>query len=259
MASAEENSECGTSPPTSSAATASTKKVTPASAALSPLSILERAAKAHPAFKLLWGILAIAMVVSIVTIYLDLVVALFGGLIVFFFLMVLYVGLDETAQSDSKDPATAPKVQVQTLRLFLAWSSGVLMVVTLLALLSSAFLDFPAPLRNKIFSLPVKASELPNTPPDKGDVEPILLSPNRLAVIQTTLEGKIVTDAKIRELFVRRSIPVESVLLHIHRVEKKIKSIEISPLVGAYALHLCDVNEGDPDFQSVLGALELGE
>jgi hypothetical protein len=101
---------------------------------------------------LLWVVLALAIVVDVVTVFLDLRVALFGALIVFLLLMVLpaSIVLYETAQHQVNRPATRGRKQLQTIAIVLAWSSAILVVSAVLALLLSVFVNWPAPLRHLI-------------------------------------------------------------------------------------------------------------
>jgi hypothetical protein len=252
MSFAQEKPEPAT-PPTADATPATESKP---SGTLTPANILDRAERAHPAFKLLWGVLALAVVVAVSVQLSSPAVALFGGLIVFLLLMVFYVCLGLSEAASASGPVTSAQSQVQTLRLFLAWSSAVLTVAAVGALFSSAFLDWPASLRERIFGREAHAN-LPPASEVKFDVEKRFYYGGRLDEIQKTLETKPITERKIRDLFVSRSIQVPVVYVEIYRAEKKIAMIRILPSVGDYPLLLCDVNKDDDDFEQVIHALDL--
>jgi hypothetical protein len=223
--------------------------LTPAPFGLSPKKMIERAERSHPVFKLLWGILAIVGVASVVVASGNPHLMLFGGLIVFLLLMVLYVSVG----LGNPSKGTLAESQPRALSLFLAWSSALLMVLAMVALFASIFFDAPVHLRGTFFR-EANATEISGL-----ETEERVFGAEWLDEPHARLKDKTLTDAKVRGLFQRKSFPIASVKLLKRTAKDPIRTvgIQIWGNFDSIPLLLCDLDEGSADFVQVRDAVEL--
>jgi hypothetical protein len=234
----------------------STPKPAEASSSLTPQGIIERAERANPLFKLLWGILALAAVVCIVAGMLQLTLAFFGCLIVFLFLMVMSVTIGMNEPAGQETPARA---QTQTMRLFLAWASSVLILLAVLALFSSAFFDWPVRgLQSRIFdSKPAIAKPLgPEASELQWHPAATLVKDVSLDRVKQALDGKRINDGRIRTVFVDMEAKIVQVDMAMDDKGKTI-ALKVSVVLGTQPFHLYDLKVEHPDFTQVRDALGL--
>jgi hypothetical protein len=192
--------------------------------------------------------------------FLDLRVALFGALIVFLLLMVLPVSivLYEKAQPEAGRVGPERRNQLGTLALFLAWSSALLVLSTVLALLASVFGNWPVPLRYL-----VNPKENPGTVDDiskKLDQLPMLYSMGKLATVRHSLQNKDLTDERVSGVFGGESIDFTAVILDIDRKgeHSEISTIKVYVVFSQVSkpFFWCHIHRGDPDFERIIEALK---
>jgi hypothetical protein len=174
----------------------------------------------------------------------------FGALIVVALLCILPVCMViyKSAQPNADTQVSPAGRQLQSIAFFIAWSSAVLVVITLVALLSSALIDWPAPIRSSIWPVqPVIAKE-------RGDLDKIdfakvtQLNGDELNVAKTSIKAKGVQDYRIRALFVEDWMPSTGVLLESDDNVVRI-FIVVGPLSRPFLW--CTVHEKDSDYETI--------
>jgi hypothetical protein len=222
---------------------------------ISATTALDKAASADPAFKLLWVILGIVVVLSIAAAsVVNIAFLAFGGLVAvsILFILPLCIVIYRSSQPDASAPVTPAGRQLQVIAFFMAWSSAVLVVVTLVALLFSALIDWPAPIRSSIWPIPAAVAKEHTFV--KADLDRInfanvtQLNGDELSKAKATIKDKGVHDYRVKALFVDDWLQSTGVLL-----ESDDKAIRVFIVVGPLSRPFlwCTVAEKDSDYDAI--------
>jgi hypothetical protein len=147
----------------------------------------------------------------------------------------------------------ANRAPMPTLRLFLAWASGVLMILVAFAIASSVMWGWPSkPLQEKVFpSKIVLAGE-----PISWSANATILRKDlgNLQTVSQSLAGKTINDDQVRALF--GNLAVDEVLVNKAFANNgKTTAFKFSVVIGAYTFPLFQLTEEDADFAQVKDAL----